>query len=164
MQSLKRGQMKIHNSKRVKCLFSDIGGQWCFLIQCIFLQLNIHTKAHIQLLIRRILKPHYLKLVRNTRLSIPLCKISHNLTFPHLPFFPFSSLACEQRRELKVSIKKILAKGFPVVAQWKRVQLVSMRMQVWSLASLSGLGIWHCCELWCRLQMWLGPWVAVAVM
>ena len=26
-----------------------------------------------------------------------------------------------------------------------------MRMQVRSLASLSGLGIWHCCELWCIL-------------
>ena len=24
-------------------------------------------------------------------------------------------------------------------------------MQVRSLASLSGLRIWHCCELWCRL-------------
>ena len=26
-----------------------------------------------------------------------------------------------------------------------------MRMRVQSLASLSGLRIWHCCELWCRL-------------
>ena len=26
-----------------------------------------------------------------------------------------------------------------------------MRMQVWSLALLSGLRILHCCELWCRL-------------
>ena len=25
-----------------------------------------------------------------------------------------------------------------------------MRMWVWSLASISGLRIWHCCELWCR--------------
>ena len=29
--------------------------------------------------------------------------------------------------------------GFPVVAQWSGTQLVSMRMQVQSLASLSGL-------------------------
>ena len=27
-----------------------------------------------------------------------------------------------------------------------------MRTQVQSLALLSGLMIWHCCELWCRLQ------------
>ena len=40
---------------------------------------------------------------------------------------------------------------------------MSMRMQVWSLASLSGLRIWHCHELWCRSQMWLGSQVAVAV-
>ena len=28
-----------------------------------------------------------------------------------------------------------------------RTQLVSVRMQVHSLASLSGLRIWHCCQL-----------------
>ena len=32
-----------------------------------------------------------------------------------------------------------------------------------SLASLSGLRIWCCCELWCRLQTLLGSGVAVAV-
>ena len=32
-----------------------------------------------------------------------------------------------------------------------------------SLALLSGLGIQSCCELWCRLQTWLGSWVTVAV-
>ena len=30
-----------------------------------------------------------------------------------------------------------------------------MRTWVQSLAPLSGLRIWHCCELWCRSQMWL---------
>ena len=29
-------------------------------------------------------------------------------------------------------------------------------MQVWSVASLNGLSIWHCRELWCRSQMRLG--------
>ena len=42
-------------------------------------------------------------------------------------------------------------------------QLVSMRTQVQSLASLSGLRIWHCHGLWCRLQMWLGSCIAVTV-
>ena len=32
-------------------------------------------------------------------------------------------------------------------------QLVSKRMWVQSLALLSGLRIWHCLELWCRLQL-----------
>ena len=41
--------------------------------------------------------------------------------------------------------------------------LVSMRMQVPSLAPLSGLRIWHCYELWRRSQMQLGSHVAVAV-
>ena len=41
--------------------------------------------------------------------------------------------------------------------------LVSMKTRVRSLAPLSGLRNWYCCELWCRLQMQLGSWVAVAV-
>jgi len=44
----------------------------------------------------------------------------------------------------------------PIVAQWKRIQLVSMRMQVQSLAL-------HCRELWCRSQRRLGSRIAVAV-
>ena len=36
-------------------------------------------------------------------------------------------------------------------------------MWVQSLASLSGLRIWHCQKMWCSLQMWLGSGVAVAV-
>ena len=43
------------------------------------------------------------------------------------------------------------------------ILLVSMRMQVRSLVSLSGSGILHCRELWCRSQMRLGSHVAVAV-
>ena len=38
-----------------------------------------------------------------------------------------------------------------------------MRMQVQSLALLSGLRIWCCLELWRRLQGLLGSCVAVAV-
>ena len=38
-----------------------------------------------------------------------------------------------------------------------------MRMQVWFQASLSRLRIQHCSELWCRSQMQLGYWVAVAM-
>ena len=38
-----------------------------------------------------------------------------------------------------------------------------MRMQVRFLASLSGSGIQHCCELWCKSEILLGSHVAVAV-
>ena len=38
-----------------------------------------------------------------------------------------------------------------------------MKMQVQSLALLSGLRIWHCCKLWCRSKMWLRSQNAVAV-
>ena len=53
--------------------------------------------------------------------------------------------------------------GVPVVVQWKQIRLASVRMRVRSLASTSGLGIWHCRELGCRSQMLLGSGVAVAV-
>ena len=36
------------------------------------------------------------------------------------------------------------------MAQWKQIHLGTMRLQVRSLASLNGLRIWHCRELWCR--------------
>ena len=59
------------------------------------------------------------------------------------------------------SIRKSL--GVPIVVQWKRIQLGTMRLRVPSLALLSGLRIQHRLELWCRSQMQLGSWVAVAV-
>ena len=55
-----------------------------------------------------------------------------------------------------------LMEGVPTVVQQKQIRLVSMRMQVRSLASLNGLVIWCCHEL-CRSQMQLGSCVAMAV-
>ena len=49
------------------------------------------------------------------------------------------------------------------VAQQKHTRRGSMRMQVWSLAPLSGLRIWCCRELWCRSKTRLRSGVAVAV-
>ena len=53
--------------------------------------------------------------------------------------------------------------GVPIVVRQKQIWLVSMKMRVWSLFSLSGSRIWHYCELWCRSQMQLWSQVAVAV-
>ena len=41
--------------------------------------------------------------------------------------------------------------GVPVVVHRKWIWLGTMRLQVRSLDFLSGLRIWHCRELWCRL-------------
>ena len=49
------------------------------------------------------------------------------------------------------------------MTQWKGIRLGTMRLQVRSLALLSGLRIWRCCELWCRSQTELGSCVAEAV-
>jgi len=50
-----------------------------------------------------------------------------------------------------------------IVAQQKQIQLGTMRLQVRSLALLSGSRIWHCHELWCRSQTRLRSGIAVAV-
>ena len=47
------------------------------------------------------------------------------------------------------------------MAQWL-TNLTSIP-EIQSLASLSGLRIWHCHELWCRLQTRLESCVAVAL-
>ena len=62
----------------------------------------------------------------------------------------------------KLSFQSPGSPGGPVVASGYRTQLVSMRMPVRSLASLSGLRIWRCHELWRRLQTQLRSHTAVA--
>ena len=53
--------------------------------------------------------------------------------------------------------------GVPIMAQRKQIRLVSMRIWVWSLALLSGSGIWCFHELWFRSQGHLRSGVAVAM-
>ena len=53
--------------------------------------------------------------------------------------------------------------GVPIVAQWKRIQLGTMKLRVRSLALLSGLRIRGCHELWCSQRhgsdlAWLWLW------
>ena len=49
------------------------------------------------------------------------------------------------------------------MAQRKQSQLGTVRLQVPSLDSLSGLRIQRCRALWCRSQTWLGYGIAVAL-
>ena len=53
---------------------------------------------------------------------------------------------------------------FPLWLSELGTRLASMRMQVRSLASVSGLRIWHCHKLQCWLPMGFQSLVAVAVM
>ena len=53
--------------------------------------------------------------------------------------------------------------GVPIMVQQVTNQLVSMRLWVQSLASLSWLRIQRCHDLWCRSQMQLRSGVAMAV-
>ena len=60
-------------------------------------------------------------------------------------------------------IKNLFLLGIPAVVQQSQRRMVSMRMQIQTLASFSGLRIQHCYELWCRLQMWLRSYLPVVV-
>ena len=70
-------------------------------------------------------------------------------------------------REVRKFKKKNMVKQdrirVPVLVQQKRIRLGTMRLQVRSLALLSGLRIQHYCELWCRLKTGLGSGTAVTV-
>ena len=74
-----------------------------------------------------------------------------------------STFTVRQVRGSKIPLNTLPNFRVPVVMQQKRIQLGTMRLKVQSLASLSGLKIRHCCELWCRLQTRLGSRVAVAL-
>ena len=49
------------------------------------------------------------------------------------------------------------------MAQQKRIRLGTMKLRVRSLASVTGLRIRRCHDLWCRSQTWLGCGVAMAL-
>ena len=77
----------------------------------------------------------------------------------------------EKKENRNSGHRKVLKKcsGVPVVAWQKRIQLVTMRLQLRSLASLSELRIWHHRELWCSSQgssdpvlLWL--WLAAVAL
>ena len=77
----------------------------------------------------------------------------------------FSLHHLREDTKFKTFLKSIIKNscfGVLVVAQQRRIRLGTMGLQVGSLASVSGLGIRHCCELWCGSQTWLGSGVAVA--
>ena len=64
-----------------------------------------------------------------------------------------TQLKCKDTSRLKVD-----GCGVPVLEQQTRIWLGTMRLRVQTVASLSGLRIWHCHELWYRLQTLLGSW------
>ena len=74
-------------------------------------------------------------------------------------------MTTNEYRISSTSVKNILDLGVSLVAQQVK-NLISMRMQVQSLAGLSGLSIQPCCKVQCSSKMWLrfGSSIAVAVM
>ena len=67
------------------------------------------------------------------------------------------------QQEMAILLKNLVIWGGPIVEQRKQVGLGNMRLWVRSLASLGGLRIWRCCELWCRLQTRPRPRIVVAL-
>ena len=75
--------------------------------------------------------------------------LSFLLPFPFLRHDWVEKL--HQAQGQKLNGFKITRLGVPIMVQWKQIWLVSMRMWVWSLALLSGLGDLALLWLWSRL-------------
>jgi len=71
--------------------------------------------------------------------------------------------ATSSKKPLLTMLFKITSRGVPVVAQWLENPTRNHEVAVQSLPLLSGLTIWRCRELWCRLQTRLRSRVAVAL-
>ena len=77
--------------------------------------------------------------------------------------FQSVSHLCHHLQSGKEQPLKYTDPGVPIEAQQKHIRLESTKMRVWPLASLSGLRIRPCHELWCRSHTRLESGVAVAV-
>ena len=123
--------------------------------------LNSMTKNYVS---NPVTGPEYSICTNGSRLKKP----SPNVTVISTSIFNvYLRLYCStimSSTKSKITRYKKSKKGAPIVAQQKWIQLGTTRLWVWSMASLSGLRIWHCChELWCRSQTRLRSGVAVAL-
>ena len=94
--------------------------------------------------------------------GVSRCKLLH-LEWISSEILPYSTGSHIQSLGIDGKEYKKKNVAVPVVGQWKQIRLGTMRLQVQSLASLSGLKIRHCRELWCRSKTRLRSGVAVAV-
>ena len=91
-----------------------------------------------------------------------------NICYVHIWNRNFSSLMFHIIKLLNINLRQLLGNGttilqrhvhvhigVPLWLRGLRTQLVSMRMQIRSLALLSALRLQCCCELQCRSQIWL---------
>ena len=88
-----------------------------------------------------------------------LCKPSESLSL-QIPGLSLPCLLEFYSIHAQPSTHQKLNLGVAIMAQQKPIRLASIRTQVPSLASLSGLRIQHCCELRCRSQTRLRSLVA----
>ena len=89
---------------------------------------------------------------------IPLALNTHPASL-HQPILVQTSSTSAQTAPLPQVRQHFLKKKtleVPLVTPQKQTRLVSMRMQVQFLVSLSGLWFWHYHKLQCRLQTWFG--------
>jgi len=111
----------------------------------------------------KIPSPHFLRQITRNNILAAYDSVNNSLLSASMTVNLFSllNLVLLSRDRLNMatpSLHLLLRSGIgvPFVAQWLTNPLVSMRMQVRSPASLSGLRIQHCRELWCRSQTPLG--------
>ena len=94
----------------------------------------------------------YIYLCTHTTTSLSI----HSSIGGHLGYFHVAYCLYSYLKRMLLQSEVIRNKGgVPIMVQQKRIWLVSMKMQIRSLALFNGLRIQRCCELWYRWQTWL---------
>ena len=131
------------------------------------LDLDLDWKVPSALLVLRPLDSGQNYIITSPACWLPILRFLNLHNHMNQWFYSYILLAPVSSRMRLMHILNSLIKkkkpGLPFVAQWKGIWLVSMRMWVQSLASISGLRIQRCRELWCQLQTQLRSHIAMAV-
>ena len=140
-------------TQKQKARYVKKHGKCILLVETIYLSMNIIYLLHIITLLGREYNKEW---NRNVLEELISHRHSHTIKKLTIQWKSKSKKKTPWRKRAEWGIRSLIRsneRGVLVVAQRKWARLVSMRLSVCSLASLSRSRIQSCSELWCRSQM-----------